>query len=51
MWGNSTIFHMGKSIKKKYREKINVGENYCLRKVNIDKINSEKVFDRSTDHK
>ena len=37
MWGNSTLFHREKSI-----------EN-CEKKINIDIINLEKFFDRSTD--
>ena len=41
MWVNPTFFHREKSI----------GKNYSLRKVNIDTINLENIFDESTDHK
>ena len=37
--------------KEKYWENRNIGKDYGLRKVNIDTINWEKLFDGSDDHK
>lgn len=39
MWGNPTLFQRVKSIEKK------------VRKINIDIINSKKLFDISVGHK
>ena len=44
-------FFTGQNILKQYSEKINICKNYWFRKVNIDRINWEKLFVRSTDHK
>ena len=44
MWGNPTLLN----LLKKYWEKI---INYWLRKVNIETINWEKLFNRSADQR
>ena len=46
-----THFSTRKNLLKKIREKIGIGKNYWLKKVNIDTINWEKVFDRFADHR
>ena len=49
--GVTTHFSTEQNLSKKYWEKINIGKKYWLRKINIDKIKWEKLFDRSADHK
>ena len=48
-WGKH--FSTGQNLLKKYQEKINIDKNCCLKKVDSDTINCEKLFDRSADHK
>ena len=41
MWYNPTLFHQAKSMEKNIRSE----------KINIDIMNWEKLFDRSSEHK
>ena len=49
--GTTSFNNTFQNLLKKYREKVNIGKNYWLRKENIDKINWENLFGRSADHK
>ena len=46
----TTYFQRAKYIEKNIDKK-NIGKTYWLRKVNIDIIIWENIFDRSADHK
>ena len=53
MWGNPTLFSQPKYIEKNIekRSTLEKAKNKYWEKVNIDKINSKKLFVRSADHK
>ena len=56
MWGNPKLFNQAieKNLLKKYSNEISSGKSYWKNyqeKINIDKFNSIKLFDRFSDHK